>query len=353
MNTIAEAYVQMVRAAHTPRPQVGQRVGFLTETASEQFLAEYKRLRDANLIVPSALVPAPIGGGQMLCESVEVEAPVRDDPFLAKMQEIADRTVESMGDEASEADRRFVSELPRAISELAAAHDTTIQELTYELLSPKEDAQEEAEREELLGDVLYEHGVKVFEQVEHEELVDLLEFLDQIPEDRLHVAFDCLSEDQLRALNEFFSDEEDDEDINEETDAAKSLSTHYRGSQSSKPSMALSWQPKSTKRTLKDILRSGYVPGSKGDEMFAALHRVEVTDDPNNGDDVFTGSNVQQYSRSPRYGYKSGEDARNYDLKEKSTPIMDLAIQRSALMGESHTAWGIQVLPGLRRRRAN
>jgi hypothetical protein len=82
--------------------------------------------------------------------------------------------------------------------------------------------------------------------------------------------------------------------------------------------------------------------------MFAALHRVEVTPDPNNGDEVFCGSNVKQYSRSLRYGYKSGEDVQKYDLKEKS-PFLDTASVAYVQMRESRSPWGIKVLSGLRR----
>jgi hypothetical protein len=122
-----------------------------------------------------------------------------------------------------------------------------------------------------------------------------------------------------------------------------------RGSESAEPSMALSWQPKSVKKTLRDILRSSFVPGSQGDRMFAALHRVELTPDANGNDDaVFTGSNVAQYSRSPRYGYRQGEDAQKYDLKEKS-PILDDASVAHVQMQESCSPWGVKVLSGLRR----
>jgi len=139
--------------------------------------------------------------------------------------------------------------------------------------------------------------------------------------------------------------------LHEDTEAARSLVTHHTGSERDEPSMALSWQPKSVKKTLKDILRSSFVPGSKGDRMFAALHRVELTPDANGNDDaVFNGSNVSQYSRSPRYGYRTGEDAQHYDdLKERS-PILESATTPSARMRTSNTPWAIQVLSGLRPR---
>jgi hypothetical protein len=135
-----------------------------------------------------------------------------------------------------------------------------------------------------------------------------------------------------------------------ETSAADTLSTHYRGRESDEPSMALSWQPKSIKKTLKDILRSSFVPGSKGDRMFAALHKVELTPDANGNDDaVFNGSNVSQYSRSPRYGYRTGEDAKHYDHLGE-TPFLDSAIQPTATLKESRTPWGLKPLRGLRPR---
>jgi hypothetical protein len=139
--------------------------------------------------------------------------------------------------------------------------------------------------------------------------------------------------------------------LHEDTEAARSLSTHYRGRESDEPEMALKNQPRVFRRTLKDILQSGFTTGSAGDKAFAALHRVERWDDANgNGDEVFNGSNVKQSSRSPRYGYKAGEDAQHYDdLKERS-PILESATTPSARMRTSNTPWAIQVLSGLRPR---
>lgn len=48
---------------------------------------------------------------------------------------------------------------------------------------------------------------------------------------------------------------------------------------------------------VRDVLQSGYVPGSEGDRAFAALHRVEVHDDPamshEENENVFRAANVR------------------------------------------------------------
>jgi hypothetical protein len=75
-------------------------------------------------------------------------------------------------------------------------------------------------------------------------------------------------------------------------------------------------------REVRDVLKSGFVPGSPADRAFAALHRVEVWDDPamshDDNERMFRATNIGQASRSPNYGYKAEEDARRYDdLKEQ------------------------------------
>jgi hypothetical protein len=68
------------------------------------------------------------------------------------------------------------------------------------------------------------------------------------------------------------------------------------------------------KKDMITPLRSGLELQSPADKAFVALHRVERWADPaGNGDEVFCGSNVKQASRSPNYGYKTGEDAKHYD----------------------------------------
>jgi hypothetical protein len=80
-------------------------------------------------------------------------------------------------------------------------------------------------------------------------------------------------------------------------------------------------------KNTRDVLRSGYVPGSEGDRAFAALHKVEVWDDPNGNDEkVFKATNIRH------------------------TPLIDRSITRSVPLGESPSPWAVQVLPGLRRR---
>jgi hypothetical protein len=71
------------------------------------------------------------------------------------------------------------------------------------------------------------------------------------------------------------------------------------------------------KREVRDVLRSGLTPDSPASAAFAAIHKVEVWDDPamspEDNDKTFRASNITQSSRSPRYGYKTGQDAQKYD----------------------------------------
>jgi hypothetical protein len=83
-------------------------------------------------------------------------------------------------------------------------------------------------------------------------------------------------------------------------------------------------------REVRDVLRSGDVPGSAGDRAFAALHRVEVWDDPSmshvDNERVFRATDIAQSSRSPNHGYRAGEDAKKYDdLKEGYVSDEELA----------------------------
>jgi hypothetical protein len=97
--------------------------------------------------------------------------------------------------------------------------------------------------------------------------------------------------------------------------------------QEEKDASFLGFRPR---REVRDVLRSGDVPGSAGDRAFAAIHRVEVWDDPSNdaetNDVIFRGSNIGQSSRSPNHGYRAGEDAKKYDdLKEGYVSDEELA----------------------------
>jgi hypothetical protein len=50
------------------------------------------------------------------------------------------------------------------------------------------------------------------------------------------------------------------------------------------------------RKELRDILKSGFVPGSEGDKLFARLHKVECWDDPANShsgnEEIFRASNI-------------------------------------------------------------
>jgi len=80
-------------------------------------------------------------------------------------------------------------------------------------------------------------------------------------------------------------------------------------------------------REVREVLKSGDVPGSPGDRAFAALHRVEVWDDPSmshtDNERIFRGANIAQSSRSPSYGYRAGEDARRYDALKEGAWVTD------------------------------
>jgi hypothetical protein len=467
MDAITQSYLNM-RSAARPQPKLGQRVGFLSESASEQFLTEYNRLRDANLIVPSALVPTAVGG-QMLCEAVE--SPIL---FEDRMREVVSEVLQENDEELDEVDLRVIDRLPDHLAEVARDSGMGTAELVVQLLNPTEDQREAAADmlEAIVGEVADEVHDEVLAECEAEaEIEELVTRLHSIEDEaELDAAFAALSEAEVEMLDAFLTvlDEEQLDELSperlgdyiakagsalvrhgydyanpkpkvaakafhniikretgirravrkmapkknvtegvqvfssfdewraavrvarggdvefrrvlnngqlgdtraflngkmlseswdgsrgylhEDTESARTLSTHYRGSESDEPTMALKHQPKAFRRTLKDILQSGFKPGSAGDRAFAALHKVERWDDANGNDDaVFNGSNVKQSSRSPRYGYKAGEDAQHYDdLKERS-PILESATTPSARMRTSNTPWAIPVLSGLRPR---
>ena len=111
--------------------------------------------------------------------------------------------------------------------------------------------------------------------------------------------------------------------LKEATEAARSLVTHPVGSVT--PAAVAKDPPR---REIRDVLKSGYAPGSAGDRAFTALHRVEVHDDPANShadnENIFRAANVAQASRSPRFGYRAGEDIKRYDdLKESERAVED------------------------------
>jgi hypothetical protein len=260
MNSIARAYLEM-RAA-PPAPKLGARVGFLTESASEQFLAEYNRMREANLIVPSAINTAAASGQMMLTEAVEYQDQVDEDQdhVFDALTMSAAKFLHEYYDEVSDSTFRLIAALPGVFAGLAREWDVPLDELTEMLLDPAED-------QRVIADAT---------------LNDIIENL----------------EEQLA----------DDDDVSHE--------------------MALDSQDRSLKKSVIDVLRSGYTPGSEGDRMFAALHRVERWEDPSgNGDEVFKGSNIRH-----------------------ATPLLDRSIPRPAVMSESHTPWGIKPLSGLRQR---
>jgi hypothetical protein len=466
MDHIIEAYMSRVRP--TPvRPQIGARVGFLGESASEQFLTEYHRMRKIGAIVPSVLVTNPVGG-QMLCEAVEVESPV---PFEDRARESALRVLSESGEELTDLGQRVIERLPDHLAEVAQDMGMSTPELVVQLLNPTEEQRETAAT--MLENIVGELEDKVHDELlaeceaeaEIEELVTRLNSIEN--EVELEAAFDALSEAELPMLDAYLTvlDEEQLDELSPErlgnyisnagsaltrhgydyanpkpkvaakafhdiikretgirravrkltpkknvsegvqvfssfdewraavrvarggdvefrrvltngqlgdtrafldgkmlseswdgargtlfeTSAADTLSTHYRGRESDEPEMALKNQPCFFRRTLKDILQSGFTPGSAGDKAFAALHKVERWDDANGNDDaVFNGSNVTA-SRSPRYGYKTGEDAQHYDNLGE-TPFLDSAIQPTATLRGSRTPWGLKPLRGLRPR---
>jgi hypothetical protein len=281
MDAVTRTYIKM-RAA-PPAPKLGARVGFLTEGSSMAFLAEYNRMREANLIVPSAINTAAASGAMMLTEAVDHEDQA-DQATQDAMVMAAAMFLEENRDNVSDANFRLIAAMPAVFAGVARELDVPLDELTIMLLDPEEDQRE-------IADAILE---------------DIIENL----------------EEQL---------DEDEDDVQE---------------------MALpDSQSKTLKRTVIDILRSGYTPGSRADRAFAALHRVERWDDASgNGDEVFDGSNVRQVSRSPRYGYKTGEDTKKYDnLKEHVTPLLDRSIVRPVIMGESSAPWAPKTLSGLRR----
>jgi hypothetical protein len=258
MDAVTATYLKM--RAGPPAPKLGVRMGFLTESASEQFLTEYNKLREAKLIVPSAMVPSAVGG-QMLCEAVEAHED-QDQVDEDAMAMVAARFLHENFDEVSDSTFHLIAALPGVFAELAREWDMPLAEVTTMLLDPDDDQREVAE-----------------------------------------AVLDGIIEDLEAHLGE------DDDDG---------------------PEMALHFQDKKLKTSVRDMLKSGYVPGSKGDRMFAALHRVEVHDDPSgNGDDVFRGSNVRH-----------------------ATPLLDRSIARHAVMSESPSPWGIKPLSGLRMRSA-
>jgi hypothetical protein len=465
MDAITQSYLSM-RSAARPTPRLGQRVGFLSESASEQFLTEYNRLRGANLIVPSALVPTAVGG-QMLCEAVETPVLFED-----RMREVVSEVLQENGEELDEVDLRVIDRLPDHLAEIARDSGATTAELVVQLLNPTEDQREVAADmlEAIVGELADEVHDEVLAECEAEaEIEELVTRLNSIENEvELEAAFDALSEAELPMLDAYLTvlDEEQLDELSPErlgnyisnagsaltrhgydyanpkpkvaakafhdiikretgirravrkltpkknvsegvqvfssfdewraavrvarggdvefrrvltngqlgdtrafldgkmlseswdgargtlfeTSAADTLSTHYRGRESDEPEMALKNQPCFFRRTLKDILQSGFTPGSAGDKAFAALHKVERWDDANGNDDaVFNGSNVTQASRSPRYGYKTGEDAQHYDNLGE-TPFLDSAIQPTATLRGSRTPWGLKPLRGLRPR---
>jgi hypothetical protein len=137
MNSIALAYLKM--RAGPPAPKLGAHVGFLTESASEQFLAEYNRLREANLIVPSAMVPSAVGG-QMLCEAVAVENEDQDQVDEAHedqdqvdedaMAMVAARFLHENFDEVSDSTFRLIAALPGVFAGLAREWDMPLAEVS-------------------------------------------------------------------------------------------------------------------------------------------------------------------------------------------------------------------------------
>jgi hypothetical protein len=265
LDPVAAAYIAM--RAGPPTPSVGCRVGFLTESASEQFLAEYHRLLAAGAIVPCAMVPSPVAGQMLLTEAVEaVESTEVEAVFEDALCMHTAQFLHEHGDEVSDQEFRLIASMPTVFVELAREQGVSPGELIELLLDPPDGMQEEAAS--VLGEIVGD-------------------------------------------LEAHFSEgaEDDDDDG---------------------PDMALDSQDKSLKKSVIDVLRSGYVPGSEGDRMFAALHRVERWEDPSgNGDDVFKGSNVRH-----------------------ATPLIDRSIARPAVMAESHTPWGIKPLSGLRMRSA-
>jgi hypothetical protein len=260
MDAVTATYLKM--RAGPPAPKLGVRMGFLTESASEQFLTEYNKLREAKLIVPSAMVPSAVGG-QMLCEAVEAPED-QDQVDEDAMSMIAAQFLHENFDEVSDSTFHLIAALPGVFAELAREWDMPLAEVTTMLLDPEPGMAEVAEA-----------------------------VLDDIIED----------------LEAHFAQEVEGDDG---------------------PEMALHFQDKKLKTSVRDMLKSGYVPGSEGDRLFAALHRVEVHDDPaGNGDDVFRGSNIRH-----------------------ATPLLDRSIARPAVMAESRTPWGIKPLSGLRMRSA-
>ena len=445
MDAITRAYIDGVRP--TPvQPKIGARVGFLTESASTNFLRQYHVLREAGAIVPAAL-NVQTSGQVMLCEAVEPQVDVT--PTREKIAHAAFEFLKA--DERLDEDDLEVlmnmvvsDEFVAKVQETAAEHGVDVDTGIAVLFNPPDGKREMVE--ELLLNKFDQIYPDIAEEVEAaDEAAALIANLYELDDAEFDSALEALDEDELQALAPIF--EGDDEELNElskdllgryvvkaydnsvvqghryasskadvnakafqkihrrslgirravrrltKEDVSESaqvfssleewkdavraargndvefrrvltngqlgdtraflngtiLQEAWDGERGVSYTMALSSQPKSVKKTLKDILRSGFVPGSQGDRMFAALHRVELTPDANgNGNEVFNGSNVKQFSRSPRYGYSAGQDAKKYDLKEKS-PILDTASVAHVQMQESRSPWGVKVLSGLRR----
>jgi hypothetical protein len=104
------------------------------------------------------------------------------------------------------------------------------------------------------------------------------------------------------------------------------------------------------RKELRDILKSGFVPGSEGDRAFAAIHRVNVWDDPANShsdnEAIFRATNIKgpRYQTAPQRDPISGKTlTEDITIADVGHMIAETAAQRAgALLDEDTSGAGVE-----------